>query len=254
MKYFFPIFLVLITLLAGCKGKSDLKLLTSEKPKDLRTLVNDAINGDIKANTQLSGLIDHSLPKNKDYNKLKIDSLRIDGKMFVYILLEYANPVYNRLAVYDRDLHLFLLDKSLNGDISFDIISEHGMQFIKIVESFLSKDIINIKRLSLYKIEPTKINLVFRTIISMNKPDAFFLQEVSSIDRDSIVTTIELPSKKKTVSQRDVFRFSPADNSYKSRQNIFETEIRKQISDIKTPALLPEITDKQSVSNTLNKQ
>jgi hypothetical protein len=149
----------------------------------IERLVQAAIDSNISSNNELAGLIDYSLPLNKNYNSLKIDSIKINsGEVFYFVLLEHPNPVYNVFAVYDTSLSLLLLDKSLNGNLSAEAVTLSGKQFVKVNEGFISKDVLVLNRLSLYKPDSSKISLVFRTHTKLAKPDIEYFQEVKELN------------------------------------------------------------------------
>lgn len=243
MKYYI-ILLFSVLLIAGC-SKNGSSWSSKEANKSLRELTLSAISGNKQANTILSGLINTDLPVDKNYNALVIDSFKVNNNKYFYILLDYPNPFYNRFAVYDKQKNLLLLDKSLNGDLSVDMFNKDGMYFIKLVESFLSKDIISVKRLSIYKVEAGGVNLAMRTFYSMNRPDAFISQEITGITKDTITTSISAPGKL-TDQTGDVFIFSPSKGRYLSSSNIVDNLVKQQIRDFNMETNLPQITDEKS--------
>lgn len=242
MKKFVIPFLFILVVISGCSNDGKLKQVT---PGSLKDIVSQAISGDKAANDALQGLIDQSLPANKNYTALAADSFKSNGQRYYYVMLQYANPVYNRFAVYNSKFNLLLLDKSLNGDVAMDYFVKDDITFIKLAESFISKEALSLKRLSLYKVTPDAVKLAFRSYYSLNKPDAFFQQELGTISKDSIVTEISVPEGVSDVKQ-DKFIYSPKDERYLSTNNYFDNIIKQQVKDFDFPATLPEIKDEKS--------
>ncbi|HEX2960594.1 MAG TPA: hypothetical protein VHO43_02320 [Ignavibacteriales bacterium] len=240
-KIIIPLVLILV-LTAGCSKDNKAKKLTTG---NFKQLVVQAISGDEEANNALQGLVDQDLPVNTSYNTLLADSFKSNGQRYYYVMLEYSNPVYNRYAVYNSKFNLLLLDKSLNGDVAMDYFVKDDITFIKLAESFISKEALSIKRLSLYKVGQDNIKLAFRSFYSLNKPDAFFSQELGTITKDTIVTEISVPENVSTVKS-DRFIYSPKDERYRSENNYFDKIIKQQVKDFNFPASLPEIKDEKS--------
>lgn len=240
-KIIIPLLLVLV-LAAGCSKEGTSKKLT---PGNLKETVAQAISGNKEANSALQGLVDETLPFNSSYNTLTADSFKSNGQRYYYVMLEYSNPVYNRFAVYNSKFNLLLMDKSLNGDVAMDYFVKDDVTFIKLAESFISKEALSLKRLSLYKIGQDNVKLVFRSFYSLSKPDAFFSQELGTISKDSIVTEISVPENVSMVKM-DKFVYSPQKERYVSENNYFDNIIKQQVKDFDFPATLPEIKDEKS--------
>lgn len=227
---------------AGCSKDGNLKKLA---PGNFKELVTQAIAGDKDADKALQGLVDEDLPANTAYNALVADSFKSNGQRYYYVMLQYSNPVYNRFAVYNSSFNLLLLDKSLNGDLAMDYFVKDDITFIKIAESFISKEALSLKRLSLYKVGHDNIKLSFRSFYSLNKPDAFFSQELGTISKDTIVTEISVPENVSMVKS-DKFIYSPGKERYISEDSYFDNIIKQQVKDFDFPATLPEIKDEKS--------
>lgn len=239
--------LVICLILAGCRS--------AEIPKNeintvkLRHYVTSAISGDTSSNRILSGLIDSEMPKGTEYSTLVIDSIRLrHSKKLFSVLLQFNNPLYNRLAVYDSDLNLLLIDQSLNGNISVVFTSENG-HYLKAIEGFISKDMINLKRLSLYRVDSTSVRLAFRTFISMSKPDLFISQDIEQLTDSVIITNISFPEGMITSAKKDTFRFSETELLFKSQRRSFDSIVINQINSYNMPTFLPELIDKKTIRN-----
>jgi hypothetical protein len=243
--------LIIITLLSlllfGCEKtiKERPKPILSENI--LRAIAVNAINGKRIYNDSLSGLIDYSLPLNSNFNALKIERLISPvNKTFFAILIEYPNPIYNRFAVYDSALHLILIDKSLNGKIVLKTFSLNERQYIEIDESFLSKDVLELNRVSLYRADST-VTLGFRTFTKFTTPQNEYYQIITEIFPDRIKTNLTSTKRSLISDKSEIFTFDDNQKKYLSIENIFTNFIKKQTAEFKRAAEKPEIADENSV-------
>jgi hypothetical protein len=243
--------LIIITLLSlllfGCEKtiKERPKPILSENI--LRDIAVNAINGKRIYNDSLSGLIDYSLPLNSNFNALKIERLISPvNKTFFAILIEYPNPIYNRFAVYDSALHLILIDKSLNGKIVLKTFSLNERQYIEIDESFLSKDVLELNRVSLYRADST-VTLGFRTFTKFTTPQNEYYQIITEIFPDRIKNNLTSTKRSLISDKSEIFTFDDNRKKYLSTDNIFINFIKKQASEFKRAVEKPEITDENSV-------
>jgi hypothetical protein len=233
------VFLTLLTIF-GCFNKN------VEEPKflsrhGLQALILSAINGNKKANDSLSVLIDLEVAENNDYNSIEVDSFYLDSMKYFSVLLEYPNPIYNRFAVYDSLANCFLIDKSLNGSLSFEVIELQDLTFLKVIERFISKDTLSLSRLSFYKIINKSINLVYRSFAELKTLKKHFYQTINFISEDSIKTQILVPKKYKLNVKEDVFVFDSIHKEYRSNQSLFDKLVYKEIADFDFEILKPQI-------------
>jgi hypothetical protein len=217
-----------------------------EEPKvldgnGLQALVLSSVNGDKKANDSLSGLVDFEMGKNISYNYLQVDSFYLDSAKYFSVLLEYPNPIYNRFAVYDNSANCFLIDKSLNGNLSFEIIELQDFKFIKIIEKFISKDTLSVSKLSFYRKIDNSINLVYRSFAELKTLKNQFYQTVNFISQDSIKTQIQVPKKYKLNVKEDVFVFDSIEKKYRSNQSLFDSLVYREIADFNVEVQKPQI-------------
>lgn len=253
MKKYFLIFALLVNFFNGC-SKNTGQGKEKADGKFFRKIVINAINGNITANDSLNKLIDFRLPLNFDYNDLKIDSLKnVSGKTLYTVLLQYPNPVYNRFAVYDSAFNNYLIDKSLNGKISEENFSANGLKFLKVNEQFISKEIFNLNRLSLYSVGDTSVNLVFRTLAGMKNRNLEYTQQVDEITADRIKTTSNSNKYSPVRNKSDIFTFNSKSDKYESSNNIFDKYITSQIENSKNSLEKPEITDEKSAWESVGK-
>jgi hypothetical protein len=229
MKQIHLIILAIILISAGC---SENKIVQPEilSGEALQALVVSAANGDKKANDSLSGLIDLNIEENNLYNFLKVDSFYLDSVKYFSVLIEYPNPVYNRLAIYDTAANCYLIDKSLNGKLSFDVMELDDSKFLKAVENFISKDTLILTRVSLYRKIANSINLVYRSFAELKTLKNNFYQNINFISEDTIKTQIQVPKKFK-LNAEDVFVFNSEDKKYQSNQSLFDSLVYRQIAD-----------------------
>jgi hypothetical protein len=240
---------LLIICFTGCNKESSDSQQPVINSYYIQELVLKAISGDSASNSKLSNIINMNYPVNKSYNKLTVDSIMSKGKTFYYILLDYSktgNPAYNRFAVYDKNLNLYLLDKSLNGELSFGSIVIDGILFGKMIETFISKDVL-VMRLSFYKFGDSSVSLSFRTLTSFNSPKLWITQEIKSLQKDTIITfnTSHTEGIKKFAAG-DTFIYKPASNSYSGKNNSFSNFIISELKNMKGNPGYIDIVDEKS--------
>jgi len=239
MKTFFIFITVFSIVYTGCEVEEK-KISTPEADaSSLRQLVLLAINGSKIANDSLSGLIDQNT-SSQAFNELKVESVSgpENNKLFA-VLIEYPNPVYNRFAVYDPALNPVLFDKSLNGWLSMEPLTVDSVQFIKIMESFNSKDILEFERLSLYRIEPDSVHLALRIFTKFEEPKSINTQKIQKLNRDTIITQINTPGFTRNIS--DAFYYNYASKEYQSRNDLFKQFILNQIKNFNQAVQNPQI-------------
>ena len=246
MKYYLLIFFSLVLVFYGCMSKENQPAEKKISTAYIQSLVQSAIDSNSTSNNELSGLIDYGLPLNKNYNSLKVDSIKLNsGEVYFFVLLEYPNPVYNRFAVYDTSLALLLLDKSLNGNLSAEAITLSGKQFIKVNEGFISKDVLVLNRLSLYKPDSSKVNLVFKTHTKLAKPDIEYFQEIKELNDNQIITKMSSSTDSPISDFEDVFRYDNTLKKYKSEKETFDLFVKKEITEFEHETEKSQLTDEQ---------
>ena len=242
------IILALLSILElGCKNtiKESPKSFLSEN--NLREIAEKAINGERIYNDSLGGLIDYSLPPNSEFNSLKVERIITPvKKTFFALLIEYPNPVYNRFAVYDTSLHLILMDKALNGNIELKTINLDNRQYIEIDESFLSKDILGISRVSLFRTD-SAVTPVFRTFTKFLTPKNEYCQIIAELSPERIKTKLSSIKRSLLSDKSEIFMFNDKQKKYLSQDNIFINFVKEQDSAFKRVVEKPEITDDNSL-------
>lgn len=220
--------------LSACK-KNDHKIAAENTFLEKFTgLVNKAIEHDANANAQLSNLVDLNQQK-VTYIKKIIDTIRLNYRKYYYVLLEYNEPEYNRFAVYDEKLNMFMLDKSLNGEITIMPFFKDDAKFIGIEENYMSKSVYVLSRFSLYGDEPGSVRLVFRSFLSMFTPKYSVMQDFGKITRDTIYMKIK-PSRNfalknyPTKDTVDIFVFDLAKYAFISQNNYVNNIVREEIA------------------------
>ena len=245
--YKFIILTIISLLFIGCSKTIRKEQKSSLTENILKEIVMKAINGERIYNDSLGGLIDYSLPQNSNFNAIKIERIITPvNKTFFALLIEYPNPVYNRFAVYDAALHLILMDKSLNGKIGLKTFNINNRQFIETDESFLSKDILGISRVSFYRIDST-VTLGFRAFTTFTTPENEYYQIITEISPDRIKTNLASIKRSLISDKSEIFIFDDKQKKYLSQNNTFMNFIKEQVSAFKRAAEKPEITDENSV-------
>ena len=243
----FIILTIISLLFIGCSKTIREEQKSSLTENILKEIVIKAINGERIYNDSLGGLIDYSLPQNSNFNAIKIERIITPvNKTFFALLIEYPNPVYNRFAVYDTALHLILMDKSLNGKIGLKTFNINNRQFIETDESFLSKDILGISRVSFYITDST-VTLGFRAFTKFTTPANEYYQIITEISPDRIKTNLASIIHSLISDKSEIFTFDDKLKKYLSQNNIFMDFIKEQIASFRRAAEKPEITDKNSI-------
>lgn len=239
-------FFIISILFTGCIKKPENNKLPLTK-KVLEKTVLRALNGNKSANDSLSNLIDYSLPLEPNYSEFFIDSSLINNSKVIFtVLMTFENPIYNRFAVYNTNLDLELIDKSLNGRIYKEQLFLSGTNFIKLTEDFLSKDIFKLTRISLYKADTASVDLVFRTFSKLIDRRRIYSQDITEINNDSIVTKLNSTIRTSIRNKTDKFIYSSFNKKYVSEDNLFYDFVTDFINKAKVNIKLPIITDRKS--------
>lgn len=159
--------------------------------------------------------------------------------------MEYPNPVYNRFAVYDENLKSYLIDKSLNGQLSEKIINIKGKTYAQVDEGFLTKDVIQLNRISLYEISSDNVSLVFRDFTKIKLPEREYTQVINDFSGNKITT--EINSSRKGYKTKEIsFTFNIDNKMYESKENMFDALVKYLINNFNHETKNPEITSKTS--------
>lgn len=220
------IFLSVVILIIGCGQKPEIRH-PANIPAIERT-IQRAKEGVLSANDTVSTLLGLSLYINKNFNKLKVDSLVLPSGKYFTILIEYPNPVNNKFGVYDDTLKTLLLDRSLYGELDEKVITINSRKYIKVDEGFTVKNIYEISRLSLYETGNDRANLIFRTFTRLKEPGTIYTQKIIEFSDSKIVTKINSTNGDLN-DKGDIFEFDKNSNSYVSEQNLFTNFIKQQL-------------------------
>lgn len=241
------ILLFALLLLLNCTQQDDTKPERIDGNK-LQVLVKDALQGNVKSNFKLSGLLISYTPPGEKYNQVAIDSTLTSSGLKLYsVILEFSNPLFNILAVYDEYLNLYLQDNSLSGNIATTWKTISGKQFLVSSDHFTAKDKIELSRLSLYSIEESRLSLVFRTFTRLKNGRKIYEQIINNIGNNSITTRIASAHSKKLNKKTVTFNYSSSDHKYVSQKDIFSNfvlaELKKANWKIKNPELNRETSE-----------
>ncbi len=246
MEFLKYIIAVTVSVIIGCSG-GEKKERTVFTESSLRSLVEKAAAGDSSANKSLSGLIDFTLPINTGYNQLTIIPFLDESKKQMFaVVLEYPNPVYNRLAIYNQTLNAYLIDKSLSGNLSPEIITVRDKHFLKLTEDFISKGALELQRVSLYGVNSKTAGLMFRSFTRLKEPSVDFSQDITSITPEKISTIISSSQKFDLKFKEDSFLFDDISNTYISNDNKFDNFVIERVKQFNTSQNVPEITNPES--------
>jgi len=232
-------FFILCILFTGCSKKPGSKKLPLTK-KILENTILRALEGNKTANDSLSNLINYALPMEPNYTELSIDSSLVkDARVIFTVLMTFENPIYNRFAIYNPNMELELIDKSLNGQIYKEKLFLNGTHYIKLTEDFLSKDIFNLTRISLYKVDSTFVNLVFRTFSKLIDKGRIYTQDITEITNDEIKTKLNSTVRTSIQNKNDSFTYSSLTKRYTSSKNLFSNYISDLIEKARLKLLYP---------------
>ena len=237
LKSLTVILTVIAIILPGCSSDNDKKIDSSK----LRQTIVQAITGDYDANVKLQGMISPKQIGKSEYNQLTIDSFRIDKRSYYSVILEYPNPKLNLFAIYDEDLNLYLLDKSLNGNLSDEWVQMGIHNFVFVQERFLSKDVLSLDRLSIYEVKNKSANLIYRSLSRFVEGKEIAYQTVESLTKDLILTKMTGLEDKSLDNQTDTFYFDANYNRYFSKWNLFNNYVKQKIKEFNWVVIKPEI-------------
>jgi hypothetical protein len=223
-----------------------------EKPfvldgKNLKTLIENYINGDSKSKKMLAGFFSYAPPNLSGYNKIIVDSLLINNRNYYSLLLEHQNPVFNLFAIFDKKLNLILKDESINGFLNVSFNKSGSRIYAVLNEDFRTKDCIELKRTSYYSLDEYFSDIVFRQYTYIKTPSLEAVQTIFDLADTAFITgitTISVP-KKKIV--KDVFRFDVSTNKYLSTNNLFDSLVYREIRKYKKNVTGNQITDEESI-------
>jgi hypothetical protein len=216
--------IILIVMFTFCSEQNEQRRIDSKK---LEVLIGQALNGDQNANDVLSGLNDEIPIISKSYNSIKIDSAFIGAKKFFSVIVEYPDPLYNFLAVYDENLKFYLLDKSLNGYITTEWMDNDNKQLLFVQEDFSSMNVLNLKRFSVYSLSGNSINLAYRSFSRIKKDARTYTQTITSITDDLLITRLNGID---FTSRTDTFYYDQYLKLYASRNNTFTNFVISEIN------------------------
>ncbi len=233
---------------------------SEEKPKpyvfngkELSRLTNLYFNGDSSANSLLGSLFDDVDSKLIEVNNLSIDSVTFGVDNTVYtLLLESRNPAFNLFTVIDKKMNVLLKDNSLNGNLAFGFQYFNNNTYAVIIESFKSKDTINIRRTSLYEIKSNLSNLIFRSATGFDYNRMSIASKITSFKKEEIKLTFTTKNIPLFKIKEDVFIYDAVTHKYVSANNYLRNFIIDQISKIRINKDIQEIKDKSSFESILS--
>lgn len=238
--------LIFITVAAfsGCTTESDVKPFTGN---DLFKLVESAVAGNEAVNARLGELFDYSLPLPGQWNTFYLDSITAKNRLkFYYLLLENPNPVYNRFAVYDSLGHLYLMDKSLNGNLSVFTGQLDSIPYFRVTESFRTKDTIIVRRLNLYTYHYTTYSLAFRSFTYYKENNVEREQYIESISLKTISTKFRTEPNSDFTPQGEIFTYDSGTETYQGKYRYFDSMVVQRINTFKGKVSDRQIYDKNT--------
>lgn len=246
MKNILKYSVIILISFAGCTQQNHPRKGEAYNGEKIKSLVEKAISADTTANDSLSGLINLFYPVVKNYNAFTVDSIITESGQTLYtVLLEYPNPVYNKFAVYDAYLTPYILDNSLNGHLSLSTLVLNGDKYIEITEHFYSKNSFKLTRLSLYKMFPKSIKLVYRAFSTLTVPGNEFYQQIVELSPDRIKTSINSKKLSNMTNKGDIFLWNTDKNKYISHDSVFYKLVLNKIGSSKGNSNKKEIANEE---------
>lgn len=241
-------FLVLITFLTfiSCSDDDEGEKINIGF-REFRRVVFRAIEGHTSANDSLKGLMDKSLPLSVEINQIVVDSfVNKDRVRFYYCMLEYPNPIYNRFAIYDSSLNLYLMDKSLNGNLTLQNVFADSLNYLEIREDYISNDKIHLKRWNIYVLMDYSAALALRTFLEYNDGQKIMRQNVEYISKGVVATKLELPNEVTSAYIEDEFIFNRSLLKFESLKNEFDRIVFDAVDNYKAAFTRHQIVDQNS--------
>lgn len=220
------------------KSDNDI-ILTTEK-------IEKIIAGKDTTESSLSIFYNKELPPAPRANKIEIDTINIFENNYYTVLAEYPNPIYNRFAIINDKANVLLIDKSLSGYLTKNILKIGNLQFIKVEENFISKDTLRLKRISFYSLNDLyEANLVFRTYTELKEPGNTYLQKIIKFTPEEIITEIKSSEKLKSelTDNDDRFIYDKKKKKFISSDNNFDKFVIDLITDYKSQPINPFINE-----------
>lgn len=251
MKHLLKIFFILFILIFSSCNKETKQNNSVFDGTELKKLVEQSLQGDSSNGDKLRGLFTFVAKDFSTYNNIFIDSIQVNKNKFYSILVENQNPLYNLFAIIDRNKKLYLKDESLNGYLNSNWKKSGSKIFAVVDESFRSKDVIMLDRISYYSIDSLGVSLVFRQFTKIKTPQKEADQIIVFVSDSSIHTEI-FDSSASSKPGKDIFRFNVSKNKYLSSKNKFDTLVVSEVNGINIDVNEPQIVDYQSIRHLLD--
>lgn len=256
MKNNLRLFLLLLSLsllVTACREKP---VVSSYSGKRIKQMISAAMNGNLAVNDTLGKLFDPNLPVTNNFHQYYFDSLTVQGKQkFFFAVLEFPNPLYNRLVIYDSLLNVYLMDKSLNGNLTVNVSADSLFPLIQITEAFRSKDSIRLQRLNLYYAGRDTVTSVLRTFIQFNEGKKEYKQKMVFPEIHTINATITSADKKeKGFPINNKYVFDSTRWSYITRDSSFEKLVLSLIQRYSFAYSKNQIVDKVTAMKSVGTQ
>ena len=241
------IFLISIFLTFSCMEKVHQNSFDGIR---LKSLIEKSLKGDEVSKSKITGLFTFISDDFNTYNKIIIDSIQINKKKYYSVLVENQNPVYNLFGIIDENFKLLLKDESLNGYLELNWKKSGSKIFAVVNESFKSKDIIILNRVSYYSIDSLTSDIVFRQFTKIKTPDIESDQNIVFVSDTTIRTEI-IKSNSTLKKDSDVFRFDVLKNQYISTKNKFDAVVINTVEGLNNEIKGFQIVDVESIRRLL---
>jgi hypothetical protein len=192
---------------------------------EIERLVRDAAEGDRAANEAMSELFDPADFPDEPINRISLDSVAFGGEKFLGVLVEFPDSRYNRFAVYDADLRLMLVDRSLEGNLFIDAASFEDKGAFSIVERRVEKEYLIHRDLRLYRVELDSAFLALNAALEYRQPTLVLARRVDTVTAEGISSTVTAPAGLDFVAGDESFVYDPERAQYVNPENRLDSLI-----------------------------
>jgi hypothetical protein len=157
---------------------------------EIERLVRAASEGDRAANTAMSDIFDDADFPAEPANRILLDSVALDGEKFLGVLVEFPEARHNRFAVYDADLRLMLVDRSLEGNLFLDAASFEEKAAFSVVERRVEKEYVIVRELNLYRVERDTAFRALTAALEYRQPKLVLSRRIDTVTAAGISSTV----------------------------------------------------------------
>lgn len=192
---------------------------------EIERLVRAASEGDRAANTAMSDIFDDADFPAEPANRILLDSVALDGEKFLGVLVEFPEARHNRFAVYDADLRLMLVDRSLEGNLFLDAASFEEKAVFSVVERRVEKEYVIFRELNLYRVERDTAFRALTAALEYRQPKLVLSRRIDTVTAAGISSTVSAPPGLDFVAGDESFVYDPERAEYVNPENRLDSLI-----------------------------